>query len=212
MLTVKTFIFNPLNENTYLVFNEDKECVILDPGCYSKDERKILQDYISEHGLILKYLLNTHCHLDHVLGNKFIHEAYGLILHIHPKEQAVLQYAPLFAANWGLTLDNYEGPLLFLEEGDIIKLGSDELEVLFTPGHAPGHIAFYCRQQGFVIAGDVLFKGSIGRTDLPMGSFETLISSIKNKLFKLPDDTIVYPGHGEYTIIGQEKLHNPYLI
>lgn len=211
MFTIKAFTFSPIEENTYLLYNEARECVVIDPGCYFDKERKVLLDYISDNDLTPKYLLNTHCHLDHVFGNKFIHEQFNLTLHIHPDEQTVLEFAPISGAKWNLPFQNYEGPLIFLKEGDTIKLGEDELKVLFTPGHAPGHIVFYCEKQQFVIGGDVLFKGSIGRTDLPMGDYDTLINSILTQLFILPDAVTVYPGHGDATTIGYEKKHNPFL-
>lgn len=212
MLTIKVFTFSPIEENTYLLFNEDKECVVIDPGCYTSNERKILQNYISENGFTLKYLLNTHCHLDHVFGNKFIHETYGLRLHLHPKEEIVLQYAPAAGIKWGLPFENYTGPLCFIQEEDTIELGKDRLKILFTPGHAPGHIVFYCEEQEFLIGGDVLFRGSIGRTDLPLGDHKTLIESIRTKLMVLPDQVTVHPGHGPSTTIGAERMNNPYLV
>ncbi|MEO5996382.1 MAG: MBL fold metallo-hydrolase [Chitinophagaceae bacterium] len=212
MITVKGFTFNPVQENTYILFNEHLNCVIIDPGCYFSAERKELKDFINEYKLVLNYLLNTHCHLDHVFGNKFIFDTYGTHLHIHEKENPVLAYAPISAKNWNLPFDNYEDKLVFLKEGDLVLLGEDELKVLFTPGHSPGHICFYCEKQRFVIGGDVLFKRSIGRTDLPGGNHETLLRSIRQELFTLPDEVIVYPGHGEPTTIGFEKKHNPFFI
>ncbi|WP_207512236.1 MBL fold metallo-hydrolase [Longitalea luteola] len=211
MLTVTSFTFSPVQENTYVVYNETGECCIIDPGCYFGNERNELKEFIQTSGLTPKYLLNTHCHLDHVFGNKFIHETWGLTLHLHEKEKPLLEYAPTFAVSWGLPFDNYKGDLIFLREGDTVALGTDALQVLFTPGHSPGHIAFYCKAQQFVLGGDVLFHQSIGRTDLPGGDFETLIASIRNQLFVLPDDTVVYPGHGPQTTIGYEKKHNPFL-
>ncbi|HEU4607738.1 MAG TPA: MBL fold metallo-hydrolase, partial [Chitinophagaceae bacterium] len=156
-------------------------------------------------------LLNTHCHLDHVFGNKFIHDTYGLTLHIHEKEKPLLDYAPTSGMSWGLPFDNYREDLIFLREGEVIRLGEDALQVLFTPGHSPGHLSFYCPGQQFLLSGDVLFRQSIGRTDLPGGDFDTLIASIKEKLFVLPDETLVYPGHGPATSVGREKRENPYL-
>jgi hydroxyacylglutathione hydrolase len=211
MLTVTSFTFNPVQENTYVVYNETGECCIVDPGCYFGNERNELKEFIQTSGLTPKYLLNTHCHLDHVFGNKFIHDTWGLTLHLHEKEKQVLEYAPTFAVSWGLPFDNYTGDLIFLREGDTIPLGNDALQVIFTPGHAPGHICFYSQAQQFVIGGDVLFRESIGRTDLPGGNFDTLIASIRNQLFVLPDDTVVFPGHGPQTTIGYEKIHNPFL-
>lgn len=210
MLAVKVFIFSPVQENTYLLYNEQKDCIIIDPGCYYDEEREELASFIKSKALTPKLLLNTHCHLDHVFGNKWIAEKYGLKLHLHEKEKPVLDYAPASGLMWNLPFDNYKGDLLYLRENDIVSLGEDSLEVFFTPGHSPGSIVFYCKQQQFVIGGDVLFRMSIGRTDLPGGDHNELLNSIRTKLFVLPDETIVYPGHGEHTTIGFEKKHNPY--
>lgn len=213
MLSVKQFTFNPVQENTYVLFDEkDACCCIIDPGCYFGNERRALQEFISENGLTPKLLLNTHCHLDHVFGNKFIHDEYNLTLHLHENEKIILDNAAIAGLNWNMPFENYRGDLIFLQEGDMIEMGEDELEVLFTPGHSPGSICFYCSSQKFLIGGDVLFRMSIGRTDLPGGDFDTLINSIRKKLFVLPDDVIVYPGHGEPTTIGFEKKNNPFLI
>lgn len=210
MITVKGFTFNPVQENTYILFNEDLISCIIDPGCYVSAERKELQDFINEYKLSLKYLLNTHCHLDHVFGNKFVFDTYGTLLHLHEGEKPVLEYAPISGEAWGLPFENYDDELVFFKEGDIIRLGEDELKILFTPGHSPGHVAFYCEAQKFIIGGDVLFNGSIGRTDLPGGDHETLLQSIRQQLFTLPDDVVVYPGHGVATTIGFEKWNNPF--
>jgi hydroxyacylglutathione hydrolase len=211
MLTIKQFTFSPVQENTYILFNEEKECIIIDPGCYSSQERNQLKDYVVEHGLQPKYLLNTHCHLDHIFGNRFVATTFGLVLHIHPNEEKVLSMGPTFGDMWGLPFQNYEGDLVFLKEGDTIQLGEDQLEILEAPGHSPGSICFYNSKQQFIIGGDVLFNGSIGRTDLPMGDFDTLINSIRTKLWPLPDEVVVYSGHGPTTTIGKEKRSNPFL-
>jgi len=211
MLTVRSFTFNPVEENTYLVYNEEKNCAVIDPGCYFGNERNELRDFITEKELNPVLLLNTHCHLDHVFGNKFIYDTYGLPLHLHPLEQQVLEYAPVSGEKWNLPFDNYKGPLRFLQPGELIPLGKDMLKVLFTPGHAPGHVVFYCEAQGFVIGGDVLFNGSIGRTDLPLGDHDTLLNSIRTQLLVLPDDVVVYPGHGPQTTIDHERKNNPFL-
>jgi glyoxylase-like metal-dependent hydrolase (beta-lactamase superfamily II) len=212
MLTVKSFTFNPLQENTYVVHNQSGECCIIDPGCYFGNERNELKEFIQDAGLSPKYLLNTHCHLDHVFGNKFVHDTWGLTLRLHEKEKPVLEYAPTFGLSWGLPFDNYKGDLIFLREGEAIRLGNDALRILFTPGHSPGHVCFYAEAEQFVIGGDVLFRQSIGRTDLPGGDFDTLITSIHKQLFVLPDEVVVYPGHGPETTIGYEKAKNPFLI
>jgi glyoxylase-like metal-dependent hydrolase (beta-lactamase superfamily II) len=195
-----------------VVYNESGECCIIDPGCYFGNERNELKEFIQNTGLTPKYLLNTHCHLDHVFGNQFVHKEYGLTLHLHEKEQPVLAYAPTSGLSWGLPFDHYRGSLIFLREGGVIRLGEDLLHILFTPGHSPGHVSFYCKEQDFVISGDVLFRQSIGRTDLPGGDFDTLINSIRTQLFVLPDDTVVYSGHGPTTTVGYEKANNPFLV
>ena len=211
MLHVQPFTFNPVQENTYLVYNDEKDCCIIDPGCYFASEEKQLTDFISENGLNPKYLLNTHCHLDHIFGNRFIQKQFNLKLHLHKLEKEVLDYGPVSGQMWQLPFDNYDGELVYIDEGDQIHLGNEVLDIFFTPGHSPGHICFYSKAHKFLIGGDVLFQGSIGRTDLPGGSFETLENSIKTKLYTLPEDVIVYPGHGDSTTIGDEKKSNPFI-
>lgn len=212
MLKVKKFTFNPIQENTYVVYAPDGACCIIDPGCYFENECNQLKDFINSNGLVPKYLLNTHCHLDHVFGNRFIAETFNLKLHLHPKEQIMLENAPNSGQKWGIPFDNYEGELIFIDENDTIQIGEESLEILFLPGHSPGHLGFYSKAAGFIVAGDVLFERSIGRTDLPLGDFDTLIHSIKSTLFTLPDDTMVHPGHGNATTIGAEKKQNPFLL
>lgn len=211
MLSIKSFIFSPVQENTYLLYNEKKDCCIIDPGCYFPAERDTLTKFIKEEGLKPVLLLNTHCHLDHVFGNKFISETWGLVLHIHEKEKPVLEFAPQSAQMWQLPFENYKGELQFLKEGTTIGIGEDQMDILFTPGHSPGSISFYYEPGGFVIGGDVLFSGSVGRTDLPGGNFHTLVNSIQTQFFTLPDDTKVYSGHGPVTTIGFEKMNNPFV-
>jgi len=211
MLTIKKFTFNPVAENTYILYNEAREAIIIDAGFYFDEEKQKMKDFIESNGLSLVQLLNTHAHLDHVFGNKWVYENYGLELFLHPNEEQVLQFAPQSAQMWGMPFENYEGPLHFLENNDVVKLCEDELEVLLAPGHSPGSICFYCKKQNFLIGGDVLFRESIGRTDLPGGDHAALIESIQNQLFVLPDDVTVYPGHGDTTTIGYEKKHNPFL-
>lgn len=211
MLNVKVFIFNPVQENTYVLYNENNECFIIDPGCYYPEEKDELLSYINENNLTPKMLLNTHCHLDHVFGNKFVAETFGLKLHLHENEKNVLQLAPASGLMFNLPFDNYQGELIILKDGDTVSLGDDELEIIHAPGHSPGSICFYCRKQNFIIGGDVLFQRSIGRTDIPGGDYETLIKSIEDKLFLLPDETRVYSGHGEETTIKEEKKYNPFV-
>ena len=212
MFVIKKFEFSPIQENTYLIYNEHKNCIIIDPGCYDDMERSILNDFINENELKPVLLLNTHCHLDHVFGNKYVFDTYQLIPHIHPLEKELLAYAPVSGLLYNLPFDHYEGEVDFLAEGQLIKIDEDELKVLFTPGHSPGSVTFYCEKQNFVISGDVLFRNSIGRTDLPGGNHEVLLQSIKDQLLVLPNDTQVYSGHGIATTIGEEKISNPFLI
>jgi hydroxyacylglutathione hydrolase len=210
MLKLHSFVFNPMQENTYLLSNETGQCIIIDPGCYFEQERTELSNYIRDNGLNPVLLLNTHCHLDHVFGNKYVAQTYTLELHLHEKEKKILQQAPLSGMVWKFPFEGYTGNLIFLEEGEQVRLGDDVLDVLFLPGHSPGSIGFYCAAQSFIIGGDVLFKRGIGRTDLQMSNHADLMASIKEKLFALPDEVKVYSGHGEVTTIGEEKQENPF--
>ena len=211
MLRLKSFVFSPIQENTYLLYNEMGDCIIIDPGCYFREEEAELDQFISDNQLKPRLLLNTHCHLDHVFGNKYVAEKYGLIPHIHPKEKQLLDYAPTSGLIYNMPFDNYTGTLAYITPGEPIKLGADELMPLFTPGHSPGSISFHCAQQQFIVSGDVLFYHSIGRTDLPGGNLETLLESIRKELFSLPDETVVHSGHGPQTSIGEERRNNPFL-
>lgn len=210
MLSVQTFVFNAFQENTYVLYDETKKCVVIDPGCYDKDEQKELMDFIQVESLTVTHLLNTHCHVDHVLGNYFVKEKFGVKLFMHRKDEPVLKSVKIYASNYGFFQYQETTPDVFIEEGETISVGNHVLDILFVPGHAPGHIAFYSKQDKFVLGGDVLFYNSIGRTDLPGGNLDTLISSIHQKLFVLPDDVTVYPGHGPATTIGFEKKTNPF--
>jgi hydroxyacylglutathione hydrolase len=211
MLQVKSFEFSPIQENTYIVYNEFNNAIIIDPGCYFEEEKEALSGFIDKIGLVPKMLLNTHCHLDHVFGNKYVAEKYQLLLKIHQGEKKVLEFAPTSGLMYNLPFDNYLGDIDFISEGDVLKLDKDELVALFTPGHSPASLSFYSEEDEFVISGDVLFRQSIGRTDLPGGNMDTLLNSIRTQLFILPDQTNVYSGHGPATTIGYEKVNNPFL-
>jgi len=210
MLQVRSFTFNPFQENTYILFDETGECAIIDPGCSDEGENFELRDFISTEQLRVKLLLNTHCHIDHVLGNRFVKETYGVDLNINRLEEAVLRAAEVYAPSYGFHHYQHQPADAYIEDGDIIRFGNQTLNVLFVPGHSPGHVAFYSEADGVVIGGDVLFYNSIGRTDLPGGDHQTLINSIQTKLFNLPDHVKVYPGHGPETTIGFEKRTNPF--
>ena len=211
MYNVKVLPFSPIRENTYVLYNAVKEAIIVDPGCNGREEEQELRQFIENEGLIPKLLLNTHCHLDHVFGMKFVAGNWNLIPHIHRLEKAVLDYAPVAGLMWNLPFDQYSGELNYLEDGDITGLETDPLNVFFTPGHSPGSISFYDSSGGFLVSGDVLFRGSVGRTDLPGGNLQTLSRSIIEKIYTLPEETIVYSGHGEPTTVGRERTTNPYV-
>jgi hydroxyacylglutathione hydrolase len=210
MLEIKVFEFNPFGENTILLFDETKACVVIDPGCHNKSERNKLSDFISTNKLEVQYLLNTHCHIDHVLGNAFVKDHYKVQLLIHPNDLETLRAVKVYAPVYGFAAYQSTEPDAYLNEGDVVNFGNQKLEVLFVPGHAPGHIAFYHRESKILIGGDVLFDSSIGRTDLPGGNFDVLIESINSKFFTLDDDVVVFPGHGPDTTIGKEKRTNPF--
>ncbi len=212
MSLVAKFTFNPFQENTYLVYDETKECIIIDPGTFTDEEKKQLADFIASAGLKPVRLINTHCHLDHVFGNKFVAETWNIGLEIHEGELPVLQAVPQICAFYGLPQPELSPePTNFIKPGDKITFGNSSLDVFFTPGHSPASISFYSKAGNFVIAGDVLFRQSIGRTDLPGGDLQTLLDSIRTQLFPLGDDVKVYSGHGEDTTIGYEKANNPFL-
>jgi glyoxylase-like metal-dependent hydrolase (beta-lactamase superfamily II) len=209
MLKVQKFTFNPFQENTYIVYNEQGSALIVDPGCSTRFEQKEMSAFISEKGLKIERLLNTHCHIDHVLGNKYVFDTYKVQPEISAGEEIVLNSCVQVAQMYGIPYDESPEPI-FIETSKI-ALGSSILEVLSIPGHSPDHLAFYSKDDGFVLGGDVLFRESIGRTDLPGGNMNTLLNSIRNIMFALPDETVVYAGHMEETTIGHEKKYNPFL-
>ena len=211
MLHIRSFVFSPFQENTYIIYNDNLEALIVDPGCYFPEEEEALQRYIDEAQLRPVQLLNTHCHLDHVFGNRFVAEKWGLELYMHEKEEPVLAFAPTSGLMYNVPFTLYAGVKHYLKAGDWVSLGDESLLVLEAPGHSPGSICFYHEKQGFLIGGDVLFQRSIGRTDLPGGDHATLLNSIRTQLWPLPDATVVLSGHGNPTTIGEEKQFNPYL-
>jgi len=210
-LKLHKFTFNYFSENTYVLYDETRECAIIDPGCCNTLEEEELKNYISSQNLKPVLLLNTHCHIDHILGNKFVAEKYDLGLQIHKYDLPVLNAGTEVANRYGIPYGLSPLPINFLEDGDKSTFGNTTLDIVLAPGHSPGSICFIHHNTQIVIGGDVLFQGSIGRTDLPGGDFNTLATSIKTKLYTLKDDYIVYSGHGEETTIGVEKLSNPYV-
>ena len=211
MITVYSFAFGPFQENTYVLHDETGECIIIDPGCYDKQEREELSAYIALNSLKPVRLINTHCHIDHVVGNKYVSQTYNLKLEINEHDLPILNSLMMVAAMYNLQAEPSPEPSVFLNEGDKVTFGNSSLDILFTPGHSPGSITFYSISQKIMIVGDVLFYGSIGRTDLPGGNYETLIQSIQNKLLPLGDEYVVYNGHGPSTTIGFERKNNPFL-
>ncbi|MDF3077861.1 MAG: fold hydrolase [Sphingobacteriaceae bacterium] len=211
MLQIKSFVCNPYQENTYLLYDETGDCAIIDPGMYTGEEQTRVRNFITEQKLKPVLLLNTHCHIDHVLGNKFIYDNFGLLPQFHEGELRMLEAVPAYAPIQGINYEISPNPDTFLPETGSITFGNSRLELIFAPGHSPAHLCFYSKADNFLIGGDVLFYGSIGRTDLPGGNHEQLLQNIREKLFVLPDDCKVYPGHGPHTTIAHEKSHNPFL-
>ena len=211
-LMIKSFTFNAFSENTYILYDDTKEAVIIDPGFNDATERKKLTDFIAQNHLKVVRLLNTHCHLDHIMGNPEVVEKYGVGLEVHKDEILFLKNAVTIGMRWGMRVPEQPEPSAYIEDNDIISFGNTKLQVLLAPGHSPGSICFYNEEEKWIIAGDVLFYGSIGRTDLPGGNHQQLLDSIEKRLMTLPDDVKVYSGHGQTTIIGRERTSNPFLV
>ncbi len=210
-MKVKIFPFNPLQENTFVLYDETGECAIVDPGCFTDEEFKQLDSFITKSNLKPVKLINTHCHFDHIFGVNQCREKYVLQWEAHPDDAFLVESAPSKGAMFGMNIAPIEPAEKALNEGDTVKFGNTTLRLFHVPGHSPGSLCFYEAESGSLIAGDVLFRGSIGRTDLPKGDYDTLIDGIKQKLLTLPGDVIVYPGHGPTTTIAEEKTGNPFL-
>jgi glyoxylase-like metal-dependent hydrolase (beta-lactamase superfamily II) len=211
MSTIKIFPFNPFEENTYIIYDETKNCIIIDPGAYYEHERFEMVEFLKSMELIPKFLVNTHCHIDHVLSNKFIAETYGLELYGHREDIYNLVKLEEVGRRYGVAVEASPEMKNFLSDGDDLCFGNTVLTVLHTPGHSLGSITLYNKNENYAIVGDVIFQGSIGRTDLPGGDFEVLEKSIKDKIYHLPEDTILYPGHGAPTTVRKEKWTNPFV-
>jgi len=209
MLKIKTFIFNPVMENTYLLFDETLEAAIIDCGASNEKEQKQLSDYIRENNLTLKRLLNTHLHFDHVFGNQFIYETFGLKPEYSKEEEAMPELKKLFSAYSPVKYEPIDAEH-YIKHGEEITFGNTRLTALLTPGHSSGGLCFYSEKDACVFTGDTLFQQDIGRSDLPGGNHKKLIESIQNYLFTLPDNTVVYPGHELPTTIEDEKNNNPH--
>jgi hydroxyacylglutathione hydrolase len=212
MLAIQTFIFNPFEENTYLLSDETSECIIIDPGCYSSSEKRELEEYITSRSLKPVKILLTHAHIDHILGINFLSGRFHLPLQMSSIETTLLQAAPTYGQMWGIDVEPAPGPDADVKEGDLITFGHTTLKAIFTPGHSPGSFSYYHKESKSLFSGDVLFMQSIGRTDLPGGDYDTLIQSIKNKIMVLDDSVSVFSGHGPSTTVGDERKGNPFLM
>lgn len=210
MLHIHIFQFNPFSENTYVLFNDQKNGVIIDPGNWNEKENEILENFIEEKEISIKNILLTHAHIDHVLGLQWAFDTYKVAVKMHEEEKDVLERNPMSARNYGFDFKPFVGDIELINEGEKYFIDEDSFEIFHVPGHSPGSIAFYNEAQKFIISGDALFQGSIGRTDLYRGNHEQLLESIRTKLFTLPEETEVYSGHGNATKIGFEKNHNPF--
>jgi len=211
MLRIKTFTFNPFQENTYLLYDAQGQCAIIDPGMSNDLEEEELSAFISSHQLSPTLLLNTHCHIDHIIGNKYIYDTYGLLPQFHQGEIPVLMAMENYGSDRGFNYKKSPLPETFLAESGTIDFAGNAIELIFAPGHSPAHLCFYLPNEKLLIGGDVLFRNSIGRTDLPGGNQEQLIRHIKEKIYTLPEDITVYPGHGPATTVGFEKNTNPFV-
>lgn len=210
-MKIKQFVFNPFQENTYLLYDETGEAIIVDAGCYNPSEAAEVKRFTDENKLTVKFLVNTHCHIDHILGINALQDIYSVDCYAHREELPTLQMAPQHAMMFGLVIDTVPKVEKTIDEGDELKFGNTILKVIHTPGHTLGGVCLYSEKDKMLITGDTLFQGSIGRTDLGGGSFETIIESITNRLLTLPDDVVIFPGHGDSSTIGKERVGNPFL-
>jgi hydroxyacylglutathione hydrolase len=210
MANIQAFPNNPYQENTYLLYDDSGNCAIIDPGMYTAAEQNAVVNFIKDQKLTPVLLLNTHCHIDHVLGNKFVFDQYGLKPQFNEGELVVLDAMPVWSQQSGIRYELSPLPDTFLPETGTITFGNTTLDLIFAPGHSPAHLCFYSKADGIIVGGDVLFRGSIGRTDLPGGNHDQLLKNIRENLFTLPNEVVVYPGHGPETTIGYEKQHNPF--
>ncbi len=212
MLKIETFTVNPFFENTYVIYDSDtKEAIVIDPGFFTFQEQEKFNNFLQNNSLTLVDCICTHCHIDHICGANFIYNKFNLAPKIPVGELPLYEQAEAQAVLFQFPLEELPKPEAILREKQKISVGNEMLEIISCPGHSPDHIAFYHRASNQLIAGDILFKGSIGRTDLPGGDYETLITNIRQKLFLLPDETIVFPGHGPTTTIEEERLYNPFV-
>jgi glyoxylase-like metal-dependent hydrolase (beta-lactamase superfamily II) len=210
MITVKIFVFNPFQENTYVLYDQSGECIVVDAGNSTQEENKQLISFLEEESLKPVQLINTHGHIDHIFGNTWFYKEYGMKTKVHRSDEPIIRGAKEHGYLFGINMDTPPPVGKYLEDDELISFGQSSLKSIHIPGHSPGSLVFYSKEDAFVIVGDVLFQGGIGRTDLPGGDYTTLINGILNKLFTLDDEVVVYPGHGPDTTIGKERKFNPF--
>ena len=212
MLNIKSFVFNDFAVNSFIIYDDTKDCIIVDPGCVSEKEQLTISSFIKENNLKPTKLINTHCHVDHVAGNKYIVDTYKIPIYAHKEDSENLANAQRAGELYGMIIDTPPAVQNFLVQDDTIDVGNSTLKIFHLPGHSKGSIALYSKDAKFIVVGDVIFNGSVGRTDLNGGSLDELMNSIKNKLFKLDDEVTIYSGHGPETTIGNEVRSNPFLL
>jgi hydroxyacylglutathione hydrolase len=212
MITVQKFVVNPLQENSYLLSDETGECVIIDAGFFSRDEEEAVVQFIGKNRLKPVKLVNTHCHFDHIMGIEFLRKKFSIPFECHAGDALWLKWASDQSILFGIKMAGVSPADGFISEANPVRFGDSTLQVLEVPGHSPGHVVFYSAENSFLIAGDALFYGSIGRTDLPGGNYSVLIKNLRDKILTLPPSTKVWCGHGTETSIGFEKKNNPFLI
>ncbi len=210
MIQVQTFVFNPFSENTYVLYDKTGEGVVIDPGCFQQNEYNELETFVKTNQLTIKYILITHGHIDHVLGCTYLKKSWQTPIWLHQKEKETYDAVPTYAASYGFNQYLHTPADYYFTNDEVISFGNSTLDIIYAPGHSAGHVAFINKEAKMCIGGDILFNGSIGRVDLPGGDYDTLIKSIKSKIFTLPEDTMVYPGHGEPTTVKKEKATNPF--
>lgn len=210
-MKVKVFVFNPFQENTYVISDENHNAAIVDAGCYNTSEVALIKRFIDDNELRVKYFINTHCHVDHLLGLNLLKSIYNVEAYAHSDDLPLLKTFPQQAMSFGFSVDKIPEIDKIVADGDALSLGNGSIGIIHTPGHTPGSICLYLQNEKMLLTGDTLFYHSIGRTDLPGGSYDAINRSITTKLMVLPDDVAVYPGHGESTSIGDERRSNPYI-
>ncbi|MGC5743039.1 MBL fold metallo-hydrolase [Chryseobacterium sp. NFX27] len=210
MLQIQGFVFNFASENTYILYNENKNAWLIDPGNMNEQETKAIESFISENGLKIDKILLTHAHIDHVLGLQWAFDIFKVPVHMHQEDQEVLDMLQASGIRFGFSVESVKADIKYINEGEVLELDGEKLKIYHVPGHSPGSVVYHNEEQKFMISGDVLFEGSIGRTDLYKGNYDQLIDGITNKLFILDDETKVFSGHGNPTTIGFEKQYNPF--